>query len=112
MQALWNRIQKKSQTEKQKLLYNHKIFTKIMATLRAVHLQKSYKQRQVVKDVNLTIGHEIVGLLGPNGAGKTTSFYMLIGLVKPDAGQVMLDDQDISRLALHKRARLGIGYLP
>lgn len=83
-----------------------------MTILRALHLQKSYKQRHVVKDVSLTIGHEIVGLLGPNGAGKTTSFYMMIGLIKPDAGQVLLENQDISQLALHKRARLGIGYLP
>ncbi|OGO93074.1 MAG: LPS export ABC transporter ATP-binding protein [Coxiella sp. RIFCSPHIGHO2_12_FULL_44_14] len=83
-----------------------------MPTLTATHLQKSYKNRNVVKDVSITINNEIVGLLGPNGAGKTTSFYMIIGLVKPDGGQVRLDDQDISHYALHKRARLGLGYLP
>lgn len=83
-----------------------------MPTLRALHLKKSYKKRQVVKDVSICIDNEIVGLLGPNGAGKTTSFYMLIGLVKSDAGKVLLDDQDISHYPLHKRARLGIGYLP
>jgi lipopolysaccharide export system ATP-binding protein len=83
-----------------------------MPTLKAEHLEKSYKQRKVVKDVSISIGNEIVGLLGPNGAGKTTSFYMIIGLVKPDAGKVILNDKDISHLALHQRARLGIGYLP
>lgn len=83
-----------------------------MATLIAEHLQKSYKQRQVVKDVSLTIGKEIVGLLGPNGAGKTTSFYMMIGLIRADSGTVKLDGRDISQLSLHKRARLGVGYLP
>lgn len=83
-----------------------------MKILQAKHLQKSYKDRCVVQDVSITIGDEIVGLLGPNGAGKTTSFYMLIGLVKPNGGQVFLDDQDISQLALHQRAKLGIGYLP
>lgn len=83
-----------------------------MKTLQASNLQKSFKNRQVVRDVSITIGNEIVGLLGPNGAGKTTSFYMLIGLVKPDAGQVLLDKHDISLLPLHQRARLGIGYLP
>lgn len=75
------------------------------------NLQKSYK-RPVVKDVSLEIGNEIVGLLGPNGAGKTTSFYMIVGLVKPDKGEVWLDDLDLSNLAMHERARLGIGYLP
>lgn len=83
-----------------------------MSTLTATHLKKSYKKRTVVKDVSISINNEIVGLLGPNGAGKTTSFYMMIGLVKPDSGQVTLDNQDISHFALHKRARLGIGYLP
>ncbi len=83
-----------------------------MATLTAKHLQKSYKQRKVVKDVSIEIGNEVVGLLGPNGAGKTTSFYMIIGLINPDGGTVFLDDLDISHMALHQRARLGIGYLP
>ncbi len=83
-----------------------------MTTLAAKQLGKSYKKREVVKDVSLTIENEIVGLLGPNGAGKTTSFYMMIGLVQADKGQVTLDDHDISNLTLHERARLGIGYLP
>jgi lipopolysaccharide export system ATP-binding protein len=84
-----------------------------MRTLSARHLAKSYKGRQVVKDTSLTVhSGEIVGLLGPNGAGKTTSFYMIIGLVKADAGQVLLDDTDISRAPMHERARKGIGYLP
>lgn len=83
-----------------------------MPTLSAEHLQKSYRQRHVVKDVSIYIGNEIVGLLGPNGAGKTTSFYMIIGSIKADGGKVFLDNQEISRLPLHERARLGIGYLP
>jgi len=83
-----------------------------MPILRAQQLQKSYRQRQVVKDVSLQIGNEIVGLLGPNGAGKTTSFYMIIGSVKTDGGKVFIDDKDISHKRLHERARLGIGYLP
>lgn len=83
-----------------------------MPILNVQNLQKSYKSRQVVKDVSLSIGNEIVGLLGPNGAGKTTSFYMIVGLVTPDKGEVFLDDRNISLLPMHKRARLGIGYLP
>lgn len=75
-------------------------------------LQKSYKSRTVVKDVSLSIGNEIVGLLGPNGAGKTTSFYMILGMVSPDKGEVYLDGNSISHLPLHQRAKLGIGYLP
>lgn len=82
------------------------------ATLSAKQLQKNYKSRQVVKDVSLSIGNEVVGLLGPNGAGKTTSFYMIVGLVTPDSGEVYLNDQNISLYPIHKRARLGIGYLP
>lgn len=81
--------------------------------LQAKHLQKSYKGRQVVKDISLTVNQgEIVGLLGPNGAGKTTSFYMVVGLVKADAGSIFLDDQDITQLPMHGRARAGLGYLP
>jgi lipopolysaccharide export system ATP-binding protein len=80
--------------------------------LSASHLKKHYQQRQVVRDVSISIGDEIIGLLGPNGAGKTTSFYMMIGLVTPDAGKVLLNGEDITSLPLHQRARLGIGYLP
>ncbi|MFW0073029.1 MAG: LPS export ABC transporter ATP-binding protein [Coxiella-like endosymbiont] len=82
------------------------------ATLNAKQLQKHYKSRRVVKDVSLSISNEVVGLLGPNGAGKTTSFYMIVGLVTPDSGEVYLNDQNISLCPIHKRARLGIGYLP
>ncbi len=84
-----------------------------MSELQAKNLKKSYKSRTVVKDVSITIkNNEIVGLLGPNGAGKTTSFYMIVGLAHPDSGQVLLNGQDITRYLMHKRARLGIGYLP
>ncbi len=75
-------------------------------------VQKTYGRRTVVKGVNLSVARgEIVGLLGPNGAGKTTTFYMATGLVQPDVGQVLLDDQNITDLPMYKRARLGIGYL-
>lgn len=81
--------------------------------LSARHLAKSYKRRRVVKDINLDIAQgSIVGLLGPNGAGKTTSFYMIVGLVKADAGKVSIDDRDLSRAPMHERAIAGIGYLP
>jgi lipopolysaccharide export system ATP-binding protein len=81
--------------------------------LRAESLRKVYRGRAVVDGVDLQLRQgEIVGLLGPNGAGKTTSFYMIVGFITPDAGQVYLDDQRISRLPMYKRARLGIGYLP
>lgn len=84
-----------------------------MATLYAEHLAKSYKNRQVVKDVSLTVKTgEIVGLLGPNGAGKTTSFYMVVGLVRHDNGTIRIDNEDISVLPMHDRAKQGIGYLP
>lgn len=76
-------------------------------------LQKRYKKRTVVKDVSLDIkSGEVVGLLGPNGAGKTTSFYMIVGLVGADDGEITLNGQTITHLPIHKRARLGIGYLP
>lgn len=83
------------------------------ATLAAETLVKHYRKRAAVSEVSLSVsaGH-IVGLLGPNGAGKTTSFYMLVGLVPVDAGKITLDGQDITRLPMHQRARLGIGYLP
>lgn len=81
--------------------------------IRAENLQKRYKGRQVVRGVSYTVNTgEIVGLLGPNGAGKTTSFYMTVGLVRPNGGQVFLDDQDVTRWPMFKRARAGIGYLP
>ncbi|WP_302141940.1 LPS export ABC transporter ATP-binding protein [Halomonas alkalicola] len=84
-----------------------------MKTLHARHLAKSYKRRRVVQDISLAIRQgSIVGLLGPNGAGKTTSFYMIVGLVRADAGEVAIDDLDLSRAAMHQRARAGIGYLP
>lgn len=97
-----------------------------MPTLHAQSLQKSYKNRMVVQDVSLHIktdtfvdetGHakeigEVVGLLGPNGAGKTTCFYMIVGLVSADAGQVLIDEEDLTPLPIYARAQRGIGYLP
>src|SRR3954454_15900145 len=81
--------------------------------LAADHLIKVYKRRKVVRDVSVEVKQgEIVGLLGPNGAGKTTTFYMVVGLIKPDQGTVFLNDQDITRLPMYKRAQMGIGYLP
>lgn len=81
--------------------------------LRAENLIKKYKSRTVVKGVSIEVSQgEIVGLLGPNGAGKTTSFYMVVGLIKPNGGTVYLDDEDITSLAMYKRAQKGIGYLP
>jgi lipopolysaccharide export system ATP-binding protein len=83
------------------------------SVLRASHLRKSYRGRCVVEDLSLHVGSgEIVGLLGPNGAGKTTSFYMIVGLVSADAGSITLDDTVITDLPMHRRARLGLGYLP
>lgn len=80
--------------------------------LETKNLVKIYKGRRVVNDVSLGIDQgEIVGLLGPNGAGKTTSFYMMVGLVKPDEGQVLLDGKDITQKPMYQRARLGLGYL-
>jgi lipopolysaccharide export system ATP-binding protein len=76
-------------------------------------LRKAYKGRDVVKDVTLHIeSGEVIGLLGPNGAGKTTSFYMIVGLVKSDAGEILMDGQNLARLPIHRRARLGLSYLP
>lgn len=84
-----------------------------MAVLKAQHLAKSYKSRQVVRDVSLSIeSGQIVGLLGPNGAGKTTCFYMIVGLVRADGGQIGLDGKDLTHLPIHARARLGLSYLP
>ncbi|BCB28455.1 ABC transporter ATP-binding protein [Sulfurimicrobium lacus] len=76
-------------------------------------LKKRYKSRTVVKDVSLRVtSGEVVGLLGPNGAGKTTSFYMMVGLVPLDGGSIRLDGQELSRMPIHRRARLGLSYLP
>ena len=76
-------------------------------------IKKSYKKRDVVKGISVEVNQgEIVGLLGPNGAGKTTSFYMIVGLVKPDSGKVFLDDKEITSMPMYKRSQMGIGYLP
>ena len=84
-----------------------------MTVLAATHLSKSYGKRPVVKDVSFSVSQgEVVGILGPNGAGKTTCFYMTIGLVRQDGGQILIDNQDISELPMHGRARKGLGYLP
>lgn len=81
--------------------------------LRASHLAKSYKKRPVLRDVSMNVGRgEAVALLGPNGAGKTTSFYIMTGLINADAGSILLDGQDVTRLPMYRRARLGVGYLP
>lgn len=80
--------------------------------LKAEHLVKKYKGRVVVNDISVQVSQgEIVGLLGPNGAGKTTSFYMIVGLVKPNEGRIFLEDEDITNLPMYKRAKKGIGYL-
>lgn len=84
-----------------------------MPCLNAEHLEKKYKNRQVVRKVSLHVKTgEVVGLLGPNGAGKTTSFYIIVGLVKSDQGKIFIDDIDITKMPMHARARMGIGYLP
>ena len=84
-----------------------------MAVLEARNLAKFYGKRPVVKDISLSVKQgEIVGLLGPNGAGKTTCFYMIIGLVSQDGGTISIDQQDITNLPMHGRARKGLGYLP
>ena len=84
-----------------------------MPTLSAQALRKAYRAKVAVEDVSLTLsGGEIVGLLGPNGAGKTTTFYMIVGLIKADAGRIFLGEQDLTRAPMHQRARAGIGYLP
>ena len=81
--------------------------------LRTEEIKKAYKGREVVKGVTIEVKQgEIVGLLGPNGAGKTTSFYMIVGLVKPDSGKVFLDDKEITKVPMYKRSKMGIGYLP
>ena len=81
--------------------------------LEAHHLKKAYGSRKVVHDVSVEVGKgEVVGLLGPNGAGKTTSFYMIVGLVRGDGGQILIDGEDVTRMPIHKRSRMGLSYLP
>ena len=84
-----------------------------VSRLEAEHLQKTYGQRMVVKDVHLAVAAgEVVGLLGPNGAGKTTTFYMVVGLVRADAGEIRIDGREVQGLPIHQRSRLGLSYLP
>mgnify|MGYP000222536808 CR=1 FL=1 len=84
-----------------------------MSELRVEKLAKAYRSRTVITDLSLTVeSGEVVGLLGPNGAGKTTAFYMIVGLVPADSGRIYLDQRELTHLAIHERARLGIGYLP
>ncbi|HJL62364.1 MAG TPA: LPS export ABC transporter ATP-binding protein [Pseudomonadales bacterium] len=84
-----------------------------MRVLRAENLAKTYRGLPVVQDVTLSIqGGQVAGLLGPNGAGKTTCFYMIVGSIRGDSGKILIDDQDLSSLPMHERARQGIGYLP
>ena len=84
-----------------------------MSNLIVRNLQKHYRKRKVVRDVSLTVNSgEVIGLLGPNGAGKTTSFYMMVGLVAPDGGSIELDGIELSHMAIYRRARMGLSYLP
>ncbi|ASM35403.1 ABC-transporter ATP-binding protein [Campylobacter sputorum subsp. bubulus] len=84
-----------------------------MHKLEIKNLQKTIKKSNIIKDISLSVkSGEVVGLLGPNGAGKTTTFYMICGLIPPSSGNIFLDDLDITKIPLHKRAKLGIGYLP
>jgi lipopolysaccharide export system ATP-binding protein len=84
-----------------------------MSVLRAENLRKRFKSRTVVEGVSLKVASgEVIGLLGPNGAGKTTCFYMIVGLIPADAGRIHLDERDLTQLPIHRRARLGISYLP
>jgi len=84
-----------------------------VSQLQANNLQKFYGSREVVKDVSLTVRKgEVVGLLGPNGAGKTTSFYMIVGLVRASSGHISIDDQPVEHMPIHRRARMGLSYLP
>ena len=84
-----------------------------VSRLEARHLKKAYGSRKVVHDVSVQVDKgEVVGLLGPNGAGKTTSFYMIVGLVGADGGQILIDGQDVTRMPIHKRSRMGLSYLP
>lgn len=84
-----------------------------MSTLRVADLAKTYRSRQVVRQLSLEVtSGEVVGLLGPNGAGKTTAFYMIVGLISCERGRIFLDDEELTRLPMHARARRGLGYLP
>lgn len=84
-----------------------------MSKLEALGISKRYRSREVVKDLSVSIdGGEIVGLLGPNGAGKTTAFYMIVGLIRCDRGKIVLNGKDVTKSPVHRRARLGLGYLP
>jgi lipopolysaccharide export system ATP-binding protein len=84
-----------------------------MTTLRIQNIKKSYKNKNVVKDISLEISSgEIIGLLGPNGAGKTTSFYMIVGLIQPEHGSILVDNNDITKKPIHVRSQLGLAYLP
>ena len=85
----------------------------VSSSLVANHLKKAYGSRKVVHDVSVQVEKgEVVGLLGPNGAGKTTSFYMIVGLVRGDGGQILIDGQDVTRMPIHMRSRMGLSYLP
>ncbi len=93
-------------------MIEHSIQPKSQLILRAEHLVKKYKKRTVVDDVSVSVGQgEIVGLLGPNGAGKSTTFYMIVGMISPNMGKVFLDEKNITKLPMYKRARAGVGYL-
>ncbi|MCP5245605.1 MAG: ATP-binding cassette domain-containing protein, partial [Burkholderiales bacterium] len=84
-----------------------------MSILKAENLRKRYKSRTVIRDVSFSLkSGEVIGLLGPNGAGKTTCFYMMVGLVPLDNGNIYLDSSNLSQLAMHKRAHMGLSYLP
>src|SRR3954465_8872357 len=84
-----------------------------VSQLYAKHLRKRYKTRKVVRDVSLDVkSGEVVGLLGPNGAGKTTCFYMIVGLIPSDGGNIFLDGMSLNRMPIHRRARMGLAYLP
>src|SRR6202023_2746056 len=94
-------------------LRHHSAAVQTMSVLRALNLAKSYKSRHVLRHLSLEVeSGEVVGLLGPNGAGKTTAFYMVVGLTKCEHGEIFLDNRDISRLPMPRRAQLGLGYLP
>src|SRR5947207_9696592 len=84
-----------------------------MRILKTTEISKTYRGRKVVDDVSISVEQgQVVGLLGPNGAGKTTSFYMIVGLIQPDSGRVLMDDEDITSLPMYQRARRGLSYLP